>query len=475
MRKILFLLVILVCVAGTRALADSLTVVGLSDKTVTHQTQVDEKLDIIKPLWYDEWQAAYPRTRLRVNWTVPYSSSSLVRALQDGKMKQDVLALSSELFDWSAAASSGGLMDLSDDPELVELVSQMHPLFSEAAYQGGGLYGIPCEVMFSPMVYCNVWAWEEAGYTAEDMPSSFASLMDFLEDWVARCEKEPAQDIRVSWDFSNYTQVPYVSWLVNLLLQHRINQCEAEGIAITFNTPEIVSLLERASIVGRAIFAMEPAPQPQPDTNEVYLLESTMQTPRKLPQMIPYRMSDSDQQLIPVYVTYLCVPKNCANPEAARAFIRLYMRCLREHVYDDPMATTAWDGEALMARALLFADVTGDIWAYDYGVAEIRQQGLAKQEAIASNPSADAKRRELAERAIERFEHGHMLERAAEQEYVFTAEQLALYQATVSSLRVVNSHSMIADGKTAQSLVNQFVAGRITAQEFVERMDAQQE
>lgn len=478
MRKMVALfLALLLGLTASSALADSLATAGLDTRTITHE--VNERINVVKPLWYNEWLAAYPGTKLNTSNEVPYkSTAALVKALTGKSFKQDVLALSSRDFDWAEVAASGGLTDLSDDPELSALVDGMHPLFAEAARAGGGLYGIPCGVEFGSFMSYLPDGWALAGYTAADVPTSFSGLITLLEGWAERCKAAPMQGIYVTSDFDRITPTCYTEWLTKRLIEQRVSQCMAEGKPITFNTPEIVALLERIAVLGGDLYALDDRVGRSNDTDgpaeETHDLLASIGADAKLLQyMIPSRMTDDDPLLIPVHVRMLCIPVNCKHPEAAKDFLRLYMGLIHEHVYDDPYTTTLWDCEAMLANALLFTDASGAVPSYDYGKAERVAAQIASQQAIVDDPTASEQARTRAQENLDRYARNHYLERVQAEEYQFTAEGFAAYQGLTGSMRVISGTSSIPYSKTTEKLVKQFAAGQITAQEFVRRMDEQ--
>ena len=479
MRRLLALLLALTlpCMASTAALADSLTVAGLDGRTESHGTY--ERVRTVAPLWINVWRETYPETSIKMDRYVAYRSTDvLIAGLQKNPVKQDVLTLSTDYYKLSDVMASGGLADLSGEPELSALVDAMHPPFAEAARYEGGVYGVPYGVAFNSFISYNARAWEMAGYSEADVPTSFTALIDFVERWAERCKATPVENIHLTSDFKRFQATSYAEWLTMQLVQQQANQCLAEGKSLVFNTPEIVALLERIAAVSPVLYEVDNtfARRNSPNNGEpVYDLFSLSDEMSALGRMIPSRMTDNDPLLIPVYVSVLSVPANCRNPEAARNFIRLYMGLVHGYVYEDLHATTMWDCDAMLAHALLFTDATSAVPSYSYGAAEQAQAQIARQEAIANDPSASETKRARAQADLDRYERAHWLENLTAQEYQLTAEELAAYQALIPSLRVVSGWNAVTSAKQTERLIQQFASGRITAQEFVERMDGQRQ
>ena len=418
MRKLftLFLAFMLLCLTGASALADALTIAGLDPKTMIHPSVSDHDTGLLPALWLSEWQSRYPGVPLDADNDFPYrSTSALLRALESGDTR-DVLMFPSYNYDWNALKASGSLRDLSDDPELVALVAGMRAPFVEAAYHEGKLYGIPCGITLGlgTMRY-DVEAWTLAGYTEADMPASLTSLVDFLESWAERCRREPATGVCVTNILESYSAADHTSWLTEYIIDLYAQQCRAQGLSASFDTPEFVALLERLPALGQALSESDPVKDSTHCLLESFIRDGDM------PYYIPTRLNDGDPQLIPVYISILCVPEKGGNADAAMDFLRLYTDCVRNHTYDDSTAITFWDCEAIRTRALVFEGAPGTV------------------------PSpAD-----------------HMW---------LTADELAAIQPLTGRMRVVSGYAAIPYLKENTQRINQFASGRLTAQELARQL-----
>lgn len=462
---ILFAALALLTASCASALADSVIVSGMNPKTQNHQVEVD-KVSFGPALWYSEWQNAYPDTKMNTEKAVPYrSTNAVLKALAGKSIKQDVLLLDAITIDWNEVKASGGLANLSDDPVLAAWVAQMHPVFAEAARQDGALYGLPCGVTFGNFLSVNAEAWALAGYQESDRPTSFTSLISFLEGWAARCQSAPMERICVYDGFDQLAETSYTVWLTELLIEQYADQCLAQGVPASFDRPEIVGLLERISALGRELYQHD-----NPAASEYRLIQDFSDV-STLPCIIPGRLTDEDPFLIPARVDFLCVPQSSRHPDAARNFLRLYMGLIHDHTYDDYSATTVWDCDAMLANALLFANAAGDIPAYDYGSVERVRQQIASQEAIAADPGASEQARARAQSNLERYERNHWLERTLKAEYQLTAAELVAYQSLAGNLRAVSGYNSVVSSRQTRTLIRQFAAGSLSAQEFVQRLD----
>lgn len=409
MRKLLSIIAtcLLFSLVLPSALADTLRIAGPWIDT-------DRNGDVIAPAWYSAWQQACPDVSLSIEPGSPYDSVAGLSAAVDSGAAPDVMLVNSFFFDLQELMASGALLDLSSDPELAALVAEMYPAYAEAASLNGALYGIPCDISFSGLCYTEP-AWTKAGYTAADAPTSFSSLLDFLEGWVERCRTAPVPDVCVNNMFDKLTETSYITFLTEHLLFEYSYYRMAQDEPLRYDTPEIVALLERIRAVGRALYEVD-----RPKTSEYCLLEDLFGGQHIL-RSIPSRVSDDEPPLIPVHMDMLCIPASCRNPEAARAFIRLYMETMRSGT-----AVTERDFLALLARAMLFPDATG---------------------------------------AVPNYHHPD--------EPKLTVEQLADYRALVPRVRVISLYNELPFSRATRELTRQFAAGTLTAQQFAAGIDRQ--
>ena len=449
------------------ASADSLRVSGFDKKTIT--PEVNERIKIVQAQWYVDWQTAYPKITLTIDKEVSYkSTSALVKALQGKSMKSDVLRLSSSTVNWPEVMATGTLMDLSVDPHLSELVAQMHPVYSSAVSYDGHIYGIPTDVEFLPFLSYDPKAFELAGYSTEDVPTSFSALLDFLESWAIRCRTNPVPDVCVTNTFveTKFNENSYTQFLTELLVEQYVVQCLGQGKGINFNTPEFISILERIPAVGAMLFETD-----KPLESNYSLINDTSLVSH-IPYFIPTRLNDSDPICITVNMQAMCIPQVSKNQEAALAFMHVYMDCIHGRTYDYTALMLA-DADAMLANGLLFANATGEIPNYGYGTVAYVEQLIASQEAIAADSSKSETERELARENLARYEAIHWLERAEREDWQLTADELHTYQNLTQYIGVCQGSINIIGTKTTRNLESQYAAGKITAQQFVERMEVQ--
>lgn len=459
---VIILTVLMVCCVLS-ASADTLYVNGMERRTILQSGP--DSVEEATARWYDAWTARHPETKLSVSSQAGYrDTAALIRGLQKKNAKWDVLALSTADFDLRQAMRSGVLADLTGDEALRAAVDAMHPALQDAARQDGRLYGVPCGLTFGSFLSYDEAAMAQAGFRREDAPGSLTALLDFLERWAA----SPAENVCVTDTFEEktYWAGSYTTFLTELLLEQYVQQRAARGLDGTFATPELIALLERASSVGAALYEAD-----RPFSGGPCLFRVTS-VPRNIPYLIPGRLAESDPLLIPVQVRLLCVSAASSHPEEAAAFVRTVTALTRQPTGGETV--TAEDAETALTHALLYTDATGDVISDRGGWYEqYVQDTVAKYEAIAADPTQSKKKRENAQARLERYARENWVENASKARYQLTAEELAVYQGYAGSLCVVTPDLTVVSSKATRSLVKRFAAGRITARELAEGLDAQ--
>ena len=107
--------------------------------------------------------------------------------------------------------------------------------------------------------YVNEETWLNMGYTMEEVPQSFSEFIDFLTLWCERIEEEPeANTVAMGgWDSESYSAGAYIARLAEILVNEVIMQQQYAEQELSFNTSEIVELLEKCIDVGTRLYKLE--------------------------------------------------------------------------------------------------------------------------------------------------------------------------------------------------------------------------
>lgn len=207
----------------------------------------------------EAFRQAHPEVQVEI-LSDSRSEDELVKGLKAGTLQEDVVCLYTYSMDVADLIDQGLFLDLSGNKGIREAVGRMHPALQELVTRDGAIYGVPYSSAIYVDLLGNAPVWEELGYTAADVPQTFPALLDFLEGYAARCEREPmTYSVLESLDVAVYNKYTYTNDLVRYLLDSWIGQQQYAGESIRFNDPELTGLLERCKQVGEAIYHHCPA------------------------------------------------------------------------------------------------------------------------------------------------------------------------------------------------------------------------
>ena len=148
------------------------------------------------------------------------------------------------------------LADLSGSDRLTAEAARMHPWVRQLVTdEAGRLRALPVSAILRP-VYWYQDAWDAAGLTVADAPTSFEELLDFLDAWA----KAPRPGVCVS-HLTRFNmgkaQYNYGAWLLEILLSAHEMQQRHAGERVDFETEAFIRLAERARETGLALYRAE--------------------------------------------------------------------------------------------------------------------------------------------------------------------------------------------------------------------------
>ena len=148
--------------------------------------------------------------------------------------KLDIIQTSTYM-DFDALIKKDYCTDLSAYPELMALVENMHPYLKDFVMRDGKLYAIPIYSYAYGPAY-NTYTLNELDMTADDLPTTYAELCDFITEW----------NDDLSYDYPDYFPMYYGNVRSNLFYAMLDSYClyyAAIGEDLTFSTPLFKSIL----------------------------------------------------------------------------------------------------------------------------------------------------------------------------------------------------------------------------------------
>lgn len=177
------------------------------------------------------------------------------------RLQPDVAVLRLYNDDLQSFLDADMMADLSQSEAVVQAVSRMPDWLQQlVTTEDGQILALPTKALIRPF-YWYQDAWDAAGLTPEDVPQSYAELLDFLERWLERIQKAPEKNICVSrlvrWRREE-ERYNYCFWLMDMLITcHEMQQRHA-GLPVDFSTPEFIALAERTRSIALSLYEAEP-------------------------------------------------------------------------------------------------------------------------------------------------------------------------------------------------------------------------
>lgn len=376
-------------------------------------------------------------------------------AMVVGMFGADVFGMNNMQYNWNAIVDKGFCADLSQSPVIREAVARMHPSIAAVLTRGDRIVAIPTSIQFD-LLLVDEEGWAEAGYTDEDVPKTFAALLDLLEGWVRRREADDLAGIRViaSWDEELYGPGSYTDWLCRLLLNSYIQQCQHAGEAVRFDDPALPGLLERVRAVGAALYQAEPQPAGARQLIATSCGPGFMWPGEVSRRMISPRLNAQQPHLLPCTMGVEAVYANSPNQALAIALLEDYLAQRRWFI---PLYPEYFFRDGQPVKNPNYQESL-DHWTRK--VAETKQ-ALAK-------PGISPGDRNAAEADLARFE-GYLRD-TRRREYDLSPAQLADYQSLAPGLTFPMASPYVAWtelGQSYETVRRRFVSGQLSAQGLV--------
>lgn len=402
---------------------------------------------------YQALTALHPDVDMQAVLNPYLSTTELINDLLTGGFPYDTFVVSSNRFDVDTLIDKGYCLDLSDNPAIREAISTMRPAIADLVTRGDAIYGLPYQCNIQYMAY-HASAWEDLGYSANDVPDSFPTFLSFLESWIQRSLSSDTQGYVVfnNFDEELYTETSYTSSLVRLLMEEHILQCAYTNSSLRFDTPAFRENLERCLEIGRQLHMIEPVFQ-----EGIPLFEHSAGM-ENLAQMVPLRLTSEQPKLIECSVSicmaYAQTPVPALAEDAALCMLGNY--------------------ETGTNQAYLFANakpVENPNYAEDVAYWE---NALAELQAKVHDPDlSSADLRDL-NMEVERYQSIVESVRSERNRYLITAEELSVFKEYQNFLMILPPHVFLArDGEeeNVSALRERYVHGLLPTDQFLRKLD----
>ena len=279
----------------------------------------------------------YPQMPVTFNQNVYFDSAeSLAQAMTSGDNSFDIYNFDVSYQDFQSLINKGYCADLSQSPTLIAELSKIYPFLQSAIQKDGKFYAIPVS-MYGYGLSISPMAWETAGIK-DKIPTSFMGLIDFFTWWIDEGQ-EQHPDTQLMRDITDYGET-----LFRLALNQYVYNCQAEGMDLSFDTPQFRNLMQAlddldieklnesipaasdgGDIFGRKMAAMAGAYSEEYDAlfSEYGDWLSVYGGNRSLSNSAPLVLSleEGGPKHIPVYVQTMFINPNTKNMDMALKYL----------------------------------------------------------------------------------------------------------------------------------------------------------
>lgn len=369
-----------------------------------------------------------------------------------------------------------GFADLSGSQTLAETVGAMYPHLTGACLQDGKLFGLPVYLNVSMEGYYPE-TLEEVGLSEDDIPHTYAELLDFIVRW----------DDEFFYDWENVDIFEYVydlrQQLFSQIFMTQILTCEAKGELMTFNTPTIRELLGRLDSQEMKRIFQELTPQQDTDGVNVivYASDSMSYIDRRaifsdyydpLPSVYG-RYVDNTKPLIlsldentpPVInagEVVLAVNSQSLNQDLAMELLEYIAQNLPVNFRTATMPD--------VNEPIEVANYQQNLESYDKMIAAVEknlEEARAMEEGLSEELGGAAADIEM---TLEEFRNER--KRMEENRWAFSEADIANYRANIAPYLVVMSNSVFSgESSDAQKYLSMYMEGAISSEQFIQEFD----
>ena len=214
------------------------------------------------------------------------------------------------------------LVDLSSSQPLVDTVSRMYPHLTKEFFTDGKLFGLPVGLdVYDASGYFK-GAFEKAGISTENIPTTFDELFDFIVAWHDEYYEDNEGMELFEYCFD-------ARWaLFNMIYDAQIYASARSGETLTFNTPTIRHLLTRLDELQPIFDVVCPKSDDYDDyeyitNNALFTLDQCLPLPRSYPMAdydsfpMPLALDENTPATIRPTMDVMCVNPYSQNVDAA--------------------------------------------------------------------------------------------------------------------------------------------------------------
>lgn len=376
------------------------------------------------------------------------TTDDLISSFLTEEFDFDVFPLFTIQYDISPLMEKGYLADLSRSEEIRDTVKEMREDVAGLVTYENGIYALPYGLLINYMTW-QEQAWKDAGFTEEDVPTTFDEFLDFLENWCSN--RKQGFCIFGQFDETVYTESRYAECLLNMLFENYMMQSSYAGELLTFDDPQLIERMERCREIGKKLYSLEPIPN-----QGMPLFSTDSSSVTDVYRLIPLRMNQNQPRLIKAYLWTVAVNDSSPIQDTAIEFAKYILH------------------ESDYLSALLYKKPRAIRNPYyDETVSSLEKTVADAEEKLRSDSLSAQAKVKLQEQLVEAQNElkAYMI---PENEYLLTEKQIGDFLTQVDGLYIETPGPLSIgseNGKLLTQWISSYAAGLTSAQQMIQKLD----
>lgn len=376
------------------------------------------------------------------------TTDELISSFLTEEFDYDVFPLFTIQYDISPLMEKKYLADLSYSEEIQDSVEKMRDDVVNLVTNESGIYALPYGLLINYIAW-NEQAWNDAGFTDEDVPTTFDEFLDFLESWCSN--RKQGFCVFGQFDETVYTESRYAECLLNMLFENYMMQYAYADELLSFNDPHLIEQMERCREIGGKLYNLEPIPN-----QGMPLFNIDTSSIQDVYRMIPLRMNHNQPRLIKAYLWTVAVNDSSSVQDTAIDFAKYIL-----HENDYLSALLYKEPHAIRNPY------------YDETVSSLKNTVVDVEEKLASD-SLSAQAKVKLQEQLEKAQNELKAYTVPENEYLLTEKQIEDFLTQMDGLYIETPGPLSVgseNGKLLTQWISGYAAGLTTAQQMIQKLD----
>lgn len=368
---------------------------------------------------------------------------------------------------FAALRNKGYLAELSGSSDLLAAVSEMFPNLTKQVLVDGHLYALPVEVSTSCWSI-DTAVLEDVGLTAEDVPTTYLELLNLIDEWITSYVEDYPEHALMDYPYSLSMQ------LFGQIMLAQIAECEADGRTLTFTDADFIATLNKLDSMREKLQAYENQWNDDNNSGNIVYSSNTM-------IVGSYDASSSEGPLLSSYVSIgihyasdrestavplmLSIQPNHDSSVIGNLRVMAVNRSSKNADAAMNLLTYLAVNRSDYQKSLFSPAYTDNIEDPHYEETKASHESFIDELTKAMATADDSEKRDYQE-AIQNLTDA--LTRLSP--YQYTTEDILLYDSQMENVRIIESTVFYGDDNEASTLVNRYMDGNITVDQFVREL-----